>query len=60
MGEGRGEVAFERTALVFCEDRSKRTGTWPYDVTMLRALLVSVLVPAAAAVGKTVVEKAVR
>jgi hypothetical protein len=55
-GEEAGSLSAEINALVAYEKRVEATGTWPYNVAMLRTLFVSVIIPAGAAGMRAIFE----
>lgn len=51
-GEDASRPAAEINALTVYEERVNAARTWPYNTRMLRTLLFSVVIPAAAALGR--------
>jgi hypothetical protein len=49
-------LAADLNALVIYEGRLKESRTWPYNTTMFRTLVLSVLVPLAPVVGRLVID----
>lgn len=44
-GAGPGDLAAEYSALVTYEEQLRKTLTWPYNTTMIRAIFITVLAP---------------
>lgn len=55
-GEPAGDLGGEINALVTYEERLLAARTWPYNTTMLRTLLVSVIIPGGAAIVRVIFE----
>ncbi len=57
--EGTPQVSAEMQALIAYEQRLEQVQTWPYDVTTLRSLVVSVLIPGVTVVAQVAVRRLV-
>ncbi len=59
-GEPTGNLPWEVNALVAYEKELEQASTWPYNPTILRTLVVSVLIPAATLLARRVFEVYIR
>ncbi len=57
QNQDAGSLAAEITALAAYDQRLQTAKTWPYNTSMLRALFISALVPAATALGRLVLDR---